>query len=151
VVYVTFVELFRNNMPTGAVSYVTLALTNTPPLEVDKLTPFFVSVTNLVAGQNNQLAVEVHQWSLLSTNLAFDLRLSAYPSPMLYVARTNQTLVVYWPSLAANYALESVGTLKAGQNWSLVTAPVYSTTNGWNYIVTRVASTNQLYFRLRRQ
>ena len=151
VVYLNGVELFRNNMPTGAVSYVTLALTNTPPLEVDKLTPFFVSVTNLVAGQNNQLAVEVHQWSLLSTNLAFDLRLSAYPSPMLYVARTNQTLVVYWPSLAANYALESVGTLKAGQNWSLVTAPVYSTTNGWNYIVTRVASTNQLYFRLRRQ
>ena len=150
VVYLNGVELFRNNMPTGAVSYATLALTNTPPLELGKFTPFVVQGTNLLPGLNNQLAVEVHQWSITSTNLAFDLRLSTFPSPALHIARSNQTAIIAWPPVAANYVVETSRAFSRTNTWTLLSAPIRSMTNGWFY-VTNTISTNQLYYRLRRQ
>lgn len=139
-------------MPTGAVGYVTLALTNTPPAEQEKFLSFYVNPTGLLtaAGQTNLLAVEVHQWSLTSSNLAFDLRLSAFPRPELFALRTNQNLMLFWPAAAVGYALESTTRLPGGTNWVPVTAPVF-TSGGWSLINTGPLATNQLYFRLRRQ
>lgn len=74
VVYLNDVEVFRSNMPTGAVDYTTLAL-----LAQDDGTAVFGGPVNpalLISGQNF-LAVEVHQNATNSSDISFDLELLA--------------------------------------------------------------------------
>jgi hypothetical protein len=77
IVYLNGTEVFRNNMPTGAVSFATLTSTNAAGS--DETTNFFTGVIDpalLVAG-TNVLAVEIHQGALNSSDLSFDLGLRA--------------------------------------------------------------------------
>ena len=72
VVYLNDTEIFRSNMPTGEVNYLTLALVATP----DENT-FFQRAVNpalLVSGANT-LAVEVHQNATDSSDISFDAAL----------------------------------------------------------------------------
>ena len=151
IVYLNGLEVYRSNMPTGAVGYVTLALTNTPPAQTESYVQFYAPSTNLLTrpGTTNMLAVEVHQWSLLSSNLAFDLRLSAFPQPALALSFVNQSLVLSWPASSAGYVLESSPVLPGGTNWTPVSAPVF-TNAGWSTLNTNASAGRQLYFRLHR-
>ena len=58
IVYLNGTEVFRWNLPTGAVAFATLALTNVAA--PDYLGQMTIPATSLVAG-TNILAVEVHQ------------------------------------------------------------------------------------------
>lgn len=75
VVYLNGTEVYRTNMPAGTISYTTLASSaasddgNTA--QVKTLTP-----SQFITG-NNTIAVEVHQNSVTSTDLSFDLELTA--------------------------------------------------------------------------
>ena len=72
IVYLNEVEIFRNNMPPGLVNANTFAAANS-----DDGSNFFggpVSLALLTTG-DNQLAVEVHQRSLDSSDVSFDLEL----------------------------------------------------------------------------
>jgi hypothetical protein len=74
VVYINGAEVFRSNMPTGAIAYATLASAGTA-----SETEFYstcVSPSVLVAGQNS-IAVEVHQNVLTSSDTTMDLILVA--------------------------------------------------------------------------
>lgn len=75
--YLNGVEFFRQNMPTGAVTYATLASQGvaTPTYTG----PFVVPVTNLLAG-TNLLAVEVHQFTTnpIAADMAFGVEVRAY-------------------------------------------------------------------------
>lgn len=76
VVYVNGVEVFRKNMPAGTIGYGTLASgTAENAVDVEDLGPDV-----LVAGVN-VIAVEVHQASADSSDLSFDLALSAALAP----------------------------------------------------------------------
>jgi hypothetical protein len=79
IAYLNGVEVFRSNMPTGAVNYLTLAVSNALP--ADETTNFYA--TNISAALlrpgDNLLAVEVHQSSATSSDLSFDLELLATP------------------------------------------------------------------------
>ena len=73
VVYLNNTEVFRNNMPPGPVAFSTFATVAAP----DDGTNYYASPVNpalLVAGQN-LLAVEIHQSSLTSSDVSFDLEL----------------------------------------------------------------------------
>ncbi len=74
IVYLNGMEVFRSNMPTGAVDYLTLAtISTTGPNQFN----FFsnnVSPSLLVAG-TNRLAVEIHQAGTNSVDAAFNLEL----------------------------------------------------------------------------
>jgi hypothetical protein len=72
IVYLNGNEIFRNNMPAGAVNYLTLAATNA--VGADETTNYIsASVSASALGNGvNVLAVEIHQGSLTSSDLSFD-------------------------------------------------------------------------------
>ena len=72
VVYLNGVEVFRNNLPGGPVTYATLA---TSDVEPDRYYQTVLSSALLVAGTNT-IAAEVHQVALNNNDLNFDLALS---------------------------------------------------------------------------
>lgn len=76
VVYLNGTELYRNNMPAGAVGYQTLASTAISGAEETSafLQATGISPALLVAG-NNVLAVEIHQAAVTSTDISFDFDL----------------------------------------------------------------------------
>ncbi|MGV3639627.1 MAG: T9SS type A sorting domain-containing protein [Adhaeribacter sp.] len=85
VVYVNGIEVFRNNLPKGPVAYRTLAdyAQDNGMKELD----FHIPKTAFVAG-NNVIAVEVHQHSKSSSDLTFDLKLTA-KGPILPPVQKN--------------------------------------------------------------
>jgi hypothetical protein len=71
VVYLNGAEIYRNNMPAGAVTYLTQASSTTDAGDYVEQT---VSLANLVAGENI-IAAEIHQANRTSSDIAFDLAL----------------------------------------------------------------------------
>jgi hypothetical protein len=82
VVYLNGAELLRDNMPPGTISYSTLASSAITGAAEETPVRFMVPADLLVNG-NNLLAVEVHQSSVTSTDLRFDLGLSLHASAEL--------------------------------------------------------------------
>ncbi|MCB1100095.1 MAG: hypothetical protein KDN22_31310, partial [Verrucomicrobiae bacterium] len=75
VVFLNGVEVGRSNMPEGAVNHTTLAITQLSEPTEFAFIPIEIPVERMVLGVN-VIAVEVHQGSLSSSDLAFDLSLS---------------------------------------------------------------------------
>jgi hypothetical protein len=75
VIFVNGVEVARDNMPTGPIGHNTNA-SSTRYVDEDALRDFSLPVGVLIAGEN-VMAVEVHNRSLSSSDLSFDLRLRA--------------------------------------------------------------------------
>lgn len=73
-VFLNNTNIARSNMPTGAISYTTLASTSQGTSKENKYYLYNVSPALLVNG-NNVIAVEVHQSSITSDDLGFALRL----------------------------------------------------------------------------
>jgi hypothetical protein len=71
-VYVNGVEVYRANLPTGDLTYSTFAVRN---LSTEGSASFYIDKNLFVEGVNT-LAVEIHQSSLTSSDLSFDLKLS---------------------------------------------------------------------------
>lgn len=96
VVYINGREVVRDNMPTGVVAIGTLALAAVAVSNESVYYPFTLSGTNFVAG-TNLIAVEVHQQSTNSSDLSFDLMLTAN-EPSGYLPTTNASSFVWTPS-----------------------------------------------------
>jgi autotransporter-associated beta strand protein len=79
VVYLNGVEVFRSNLPTGAVTYTTLASAAVGTTDETNFFQTCVVLSHLREG-TNLLAVEVHQAAVNSSDLAFDLALNAIHS-----------------------------------------------------------------------
>lgn len=114
VVYLNGQEVCRNNLPTGTISYTTLATTALGAPEEATFYANNVAATNLVAG-NNILAVEVHQANGTSTDLSFDLELSASTGPTLtrgpYLQQgTPTSVIVRWRTDSATDSRVRFGT-----------------------------------------
>src|SRR5262245_21257800 len=80
VAYLNGKEVFRSNMPSGTISYTTFAPAVIGGVDESTFYPASVAATNLVAGVN-VLAVEIHQANLTSTDISFDLQLTASTTP----------------------------------------------------------------------
>ncbi|WP_148572482.1 fibronectin type III domain-containing protein [Nocardioides caldifontis] len=76
VVYVNGAEVQRTNMPSGPVTYSTLASSNISGNAENRYVSFTVPASVLVAG-TNVIAIEVHQDATRSSDLSMDLRLTA--------------------------------------------------------------------------
>ncbi|WP_164891172.1 T9SS type A sorting domain-containing protein [Botryobacter ruber] len=90
VVYVNGVEVHRSSMPTGTVSYTTLAYS--PDDDGHDEQTFTISSSYFTSG-TNVIAVELHQSKLNSSDLIFDLALSATAGTSSPVDETAPTLV----------------------------------------------------------
>jgi hypothetical protein len=76
VVYLNGEEIVRHNLPAGEINHLTLATLSVGGADETRYVPFNVPASGLVAG-DNVLAVEVHQNSGDSSDLSFDLGLTA--------------------------------------------------------------------------
>ena len=97
VVYLNGSEVARSNMPTGTISYTTLASSSVGTSQESTYYPFTFSSTLLVAG-NNVLAVEIHQNSNTSPDLSFNCGLTATASSPVYMITRGPYLQVATPS-----------------------------------------------------
>jgi hypothetical protein len=116
VVWLNGRELFRSNLPTTPISFQTLASATVNG--ADEQTPFTTSVgvTNLLTG-TNMVAVEIHQATVDSSDLGFNLALvasgylDAIPVPRLAVEFTEGAIELSWPSTAVGYRVLEAPTL----------------------------------------
>jgi hypothetical protein len=120
IVYLNGQELFRDNMPAGAVDYLTYAAAGA--FDEDVFNDHWINPARLVEG-TNYLAAEIHNQGPHSEDISFDLRLVAnlpLPPPSLTLGRTSTNVVVAWPRPYLGYRLET--TTQLGTNeWVPVT------------------------------
>jgi hypothetical protein len=76
VVYINGVEVWRSNMPTGTVNYKTQAVSTVDGANGSTWFSTTLNPSALVSG-NNVIAVEIHQDAATSSDISFDLKLSA--------------------------------------------------------------------------
>ncbi len=74
VVYINGQEVVRSNMPSGTITYTTLAASTVAGSDEDVFNIYNVPSSALISGQN-LIAVEVHQRSHSSSDVSFDLKL----------------------------------------------------------------------------
>ncbi|HEU4469635.1 MAG TPA: metallophosphoesterase [Flavisolibacter sp.] len=86
VIYVNGVEVARDNMPTGTISYGSFASAAIGGTSETTAVSFVVSPSYFVAGANT-IAVEVHQSDASSSDLSFNLQLQSNPPSPASITR----------------------------------------------------------------
>jgi hypothetical protein len=76
VVYINGVEVWRSNLPGGTIGFKTLAASNVEGANESTWFSTTLSPSRLVAG-TNVIAVEIHQDAITSSDISFDLKLTA--------------------------------------------------------------------------
>ena len=111
VVYLNGTEVYRSNMPGGAVAYTTLASSAIDDNTYYTATPG----TSLLAAGTNVLAVEIHQANGTSSDISFNLELTASDTisltrgPYLQIGTATST-VVRWRTSAGSESRVHYGT-----------------------------------------
>jgi hypothetical protein len=117
VVYLNGNEVFRSNLPGGAINYLTLASSSIGGSAESTFVTALVDATNLVAAAN-VLAVEMHQAAPDSSDISFDLQLLGTASaaalrltrgPYLQMG-TTQSVIVRWRTDLATESVVRYGT-----------------------------------------
>lgn len=153
VVYLNGTEVVRNNLPTGAVTFSTLAVTNAGA--ADELNNFYASAVSpaLLRAGTNVIAVEVHQAAINSSDLSFDLALDAGlfmgQEPLLFIERFGAQVRLRWAvAYSGCYQLQSNPNLGQPGGWTnLPNTPVSDGT--WQSVTLDAAGAAR-FFRLRR-
>jgi hypothetical protein len=93
--------------------------------------------------------VEIHQQSATSTDVSFDLRLTAlsYDAPPITVAPAGSLFELTWPSLPPGFVLESSSSLSPDAIWTLETNAPSVVTNGFNKVNVEIEPASR-FFRL---
>lgn len=151
VVYLNGLEVFRSNMPAGAITYTTLALASVGG--ADESTTFYpaiVSTNRLVSG-TNVFAVEIHQGATNSSDISFDLELLGLRPivpPTLSIRRNASDAILSWSAFTQGFRPELTSILSATNNWTGLTNQIL-TANGQNMVAVKLTAEAEL-FRLRK-
>ena len=115
VVYLNGVEVWRTNMPTGTVGFLTPASSAIAGADESTFVQTTISPTLLVTG-TNVIAVELHQSGGTSSDISFDLQLigsdgsaSVTRGPYLQIGTPTSTIVRWRTNVATNSRV-SIGT-----------------------------------------
>jgi hypothetical protein len=120
VVYINGIEVVRDNMPAGTIAYNTVASVNMGGTDETNFFAHPIDPSVLVAGANS-IEVEVHQASLTSNDISFDLQLIAQiisnappTGPVIVQQPQSQTV-----SAGANvtFAVSATGTAPLSYRW----------------------------------
>ncbi|KAA9338818.1 metallophosphoesterase [Adhaeribacter soli] len=110
-IFINGVEVYRNNLPGGAINYKTLASGATDGSTAHNFT---INKTAFVNG-NNVIAVEIHQNGATSADMAFDLKLVGKPIKITrgpYLQMGNQSgVTVRWRTNGPTDSRIEVGTV----------------------------------------
>ena len=94
VIYLNGTEVYRNNMPSGAPNYQTLAVAAIGGTDESTYYAAFVDPGGLVTG-NNVIAAEIHQSGGTSSDISFDFELTgsqSYIAPIISTQPQSQTV-----------------------------------------------------------
>jgi hypothetical protein len=117
VVYLNGSEIYRDNMPGGAINYLTPSSVNVSG--ADETVNFYGGPINpgyLVFG-NNVITAEIHQSSGASTDISFDFELTAaqsYMAPYITAQPQSQTVAT---GAVANFNVSVIGTAPFSYQW----------------------------------
>jgi hypothetical protein len=151
VVYLNSQEIFRSNMPTGAVTYVTKAAAGVNGTDE---TTFFASPAiapaGLIAG-TNLVAVEIHQRSGSSSDIMFNLELTGVnrtiPAHLDIALQGNGQVVLRWNTSPGHTYRVQQNTNLTGTGWSALGADMVST-NSTVSITNALSYPGQRFFRV---
>ena len=144
-VFLNGMEVFRDNMPTGAVTFATNAAA-TASDDGQTFNPFSIPAGLLTDGPN-AIAVEVHQASITSSDVSFDFELIGNPQPSITISSPTNSQVVIGTSLAVNGVAVPGGTnvtlvevytnaVKLGESTNAAYSVVWSGAAPGNYSLT---------------
>jgi hypothetical protein len=123
VVWLNGREAYRSNMPGGVIAFNTLAAATVDNADEDNFFTTSIAITNLPAGPNI-VGVEVHQRTANSSDISFDLELSAigYTLPIMQprlaiVQMPNGDVRISWPT-TAGWNLVTSSSLNSDSIWT---------------------------------
>ena len=152
VVHLNGVEAYRQNMNDGAVTFATLALNAT---DEQTFFPTSIAIGGLPPG-TNIVAVEVHQSSATSSDLGFNLELSATgyedvaAPPLLAIELADGNIELRWPATAVGWTVYSAASIDAPViGWTPATGSLLQVGN--QYVFTAAPGAGNRFFRLRKQ
>jgi hypothetical protein len=153
VVYLNGVEVWRSNMPTNAINYLTLAVTNVGGVdETNHSYTNDVSPSLLLAG-TNVVAVEIHQSTNTSSDIsfdfAFDATVRALAQPILTTICSGGIVTLSAGPEASFFQLYSTRNLTAPVWTRATNEPVLS--NGLWLVPIPVATNESRFYRLQTQ
>jgi hypothetical protein len=150
IVFLNGTEVFRNNMPAGTAGYLTTANISVGGGEESI---FFTTNINpsLLLDGTNLIAVEIHQQSTSSSDVSFNLALTAvgFDRTELTARKSGDRVELAWPLHPQGFVLESASTLSSDALWQLETNSI-AVTNGENNVMFDPPPMTARFFRLRR-
>jgi len=115
VVYLNEVEIFRSNMPTGAITFATLAGSTVSGTAESSFLSNAIDA-RLFRNGTNLLAVEVHQINATSSDISFDLELQAERRFMPVIVQQPASLSIS-RGATATFSVGAFGTLPLSYQW----------------------------------
>jgi type 1 glutamine amidotransferase len=148
IVYLNGVEVFRNNMPVGTVDSSTTAITAINGADEMRWISTNINRSVLVEG-TNVFAVEIHQSGVSSTDVSFDLGLSAlgFSPPDLSVDSSGSEVALNWPALPAGFKLEMTTSLLSNV-WTAATNPAVTIPGVRSSVLVTNSGAGSRFFRL---
>jgi len=123
-VFLNGIELFRDNLPEGALTATTRALVSQSGADEQAWWTWILPADALKEGRN-VLAVEVRQFAPDSSDLGLDMELTGIVHPPLDAARSGSQLILTTSAAFPNWMLESSASLAGPWN-PVTTAPTLS-------------------------
>jgi hypothetical protein len=135
VVYLNGTEVLRDNMPSGNVTYSTLAVSAVGGTDESTFYDFTIDKSGLVVGKN-VIAVEIHQSGGTSSDVSFDLSLDASLNQQSQVGQTisAQPTINYTLTSDAELTMEFEKT--GGDVPTVLNTPLTLTKSGSPYFIT---------------
>ena len=148
VVYLNGVEVARSTMGPGPVDSNTTALSAVNNADEARWFSTNINRAALVEG-TNVLAVEIHQSGTGSTDVSFDLALSAlhFSPPDLSVTSTNNRVALNWPAMPPGFRLETTTAL-ASNDWTTATNPAVTVPGVRSSVLVTNSDVGAVFFRL---
>ncbi len=138
VVYLNGQELFRENLPAGAIQPTNTALVDVTSVEEPTFFKRRTPPLGLLTG-TNVLAVEIHQFRTNSTDLSLDLELTAVSEdpqgllPLLAVQPSGADWLLVWSAGYSGWTLHYADELPPTVGWMRHGGPVV-TSNEWRQV-----------------
>ncbi len=148
VVYLNGAEIWRDNLPTGAVSYATFASRNIAGADETNFLSKTLSPSALANGLN-VLAVEIHQDRPDSSDLSFDFELTGTAivatEPALGLAGTGNDRFLTWPGADGIFTLYTTTNLSPPVLWTRATNLPVLSNSVWTAPLSGATNSSRFY------
>ncbi len=154
VVYLNGNEIIRSNMPSGTITYVTLAASTVAGSEEDIFYEFNIDPAMLNIGEN-VIAVEIHQRSRSSSDISFDFSLEGSATaqnlvrkaPYLIYTGNNTEYKILWQLIRTEECDLKWGTTEACSDGE-ATVTEYGDDHQYSYLFQNLTPRTKYYYQV---